>query len=110
MSDAVPVTFVLADGERREVEAKIGESVMLAARAGDVPGIVATCGGAAMCATCHVYVAEPYAAGLPAVEPDEDGLLGFTMAERKVNSRLSCQVVVTAALSGVEIHVPDVQV
>ena len=110
MSDSVPVTFVLADGERREVDAKVGESVMLAARSSDVPGIVATCGGSAMCATCHVYVAEPFAGGLPPVEPEEDGLLSFTVAERKANSRLSCQVVVTAELSGAEIHIPDAQV
>ena len=41
---------------------------------------------------------------------DEDALLEGTAAERRANSRLSCQIIVTAELDGLVVRLPDRQV
>ena len=50
------ITFVTADGGHHSIDAEVGDSVMQTAMANDVPGIVAECGGACICSTCHVVV------------------------------------------------------
>lgn len=86
------LTFVLPDGTRRTVESPAGRTVMQAALAHDVPGIVAECGGNAMCATCHVYAEPDTAADLPALSDIEDEMLDSTASPREATSRLSCQL------------------
>lgn len=103
------IVFVSAAGERREVEVAAGTSAMRAAVDNGVPGIVADCGGSPACATCHVYVADEYLPLLPAVSDGEDTLLGFTASERQPGSRLSCQIVVTDALDGLTLRIPETQ-
>ena len=62
-----------------------------------------------MCATCHVYVDETWLARLPAVGGDEDALLDGAAAERRTNSRLSCQIRFAADLDGLVLSLPDRQ-
>ena len=50
------VTYIQPDGKAKVVEAPAGTTLMEAAVDNDVEGIVAECGGACSCATCHVYV------------------------------------------------------
>ena len=50
------VTYIQPDGTPKSVEAPVGTTLMEAAVDNDVQGIVAECGGACSCATCHVYV------------------------------------------------------
>ena len=52
------VTYITPDGERLEVEVDNGYSVMEGAINNNVDGIVAECGGACACATCHSYIDE----------------------------------------------------
>lgn len=88
------------------VEAAAGASLMEAAVAGGVPGIVGECGGSAACATCHcVLPAEVYDA-LPEPEEHEADMLDFADAPRERTSRLGCQVRVTAAMEGIVVRVP----
>ncbi len=103
------ITYVLTDGTRRDVEASTGTSVMEAAIKHNVRGIDAECGGCLSCATCHVYVGEEWLAKLPAPDPDEEDMLGFVAAERRANSRLSCQVKLDEALSGIVVTLPPRQ-
>lgn len=103
------ITFILADGSERGLEAPDGVSVMAAATGAGVPGIVAECGGSAMCATCHVYVDETWADEIPAPLANELELLECTAAERRPTSRLSCQLKLTAALQGLVVRIPDRQ-
>lgn len=91
------------------VQGKTGQSAMEAAVAANVDGIAADCGGMLTCATCHVYVREPHAALLPAPAADELAMLEFTGAPRRPNSRLSCQIVLTQALDGLALDLPDTQ-
>jgi 2Fe-2S ferredoxin len=103
------ITYVLAGGERREIDAATGASIMETAIRKNVKGIDAECGGCLSCATCHVYVDEAWIAKLPAPEPDEEDMLGFVAAERGPTSRLSCQLKMEASLDGIVVRVPDRQ-
>ncbi|KRR20649.1 ferredoxin [Bradyrhizobium lablabi] len=103
------ITFVHPDGRAQRVEASNGESAMQAATRQDVSGILAECGGNAMCATCHVYVDENWLARLPAIGDDEDALLDGAAAERQANSRLSCQIKLGAELDGLVLRLPERQ-
>ena len=88
------ITFISADGESQTFEAERGTSVMQVAVSNGLDGILAECGGSAMCATCHVYVDPECLAALPAPDAVEDEMLNATAAERRCNSRLSCQLTV----------------
>lgn len=103
------ITFVHPDGRRQSIDASNGESAMQAATRNDVNGILAECGGNAMCATCHVYVDEDWLARLPAMGDDEDALLDGAAAERQAGSRLSCQIQLGADLDGLVLRLPDRQ-
>jgi ferredoxin, 2Fe-2S len=104
------ITYVHADGTRQVLDVPIGTSVMRGAILNNIDGIVAECGGEMMCATCHVYVEEPYLDRTPAQSDDEKAMLEFTASDRRPNSRLSCQLVVTAEMDGLVVHLPETQV
>ena len=93
----------------QQIQAKTGQSLMQAAQAAGVTGIEADCGGMLTCATCHVYVHEPFASGLPAPDAEEQGMLEFTAEPRQANSRLSCQIMLTSALDGLTVDLPTSQ-
>ena len=101
------VVFIAADGTQEPVDAAIGSSIMRAAVGAGIDGIIAECGGNAMCSTCHVYIAD--AARLPPVLPVEDEGLKYTAAERRPESRLSCQVPVTEEFDGLVVMLPETQ-
>jgi ferredoxin, 2Fe-2S len=103
------ITFIHPDNSTQRVEAEDGASVMLAALTHGVDGIVAECGGNAVCATCHVYVDEAWTAKLGPVGDDEDALLDGTASERRPTSRLSCQIRVSPALDGLVVRLPERQ-
>ena len=103
------IIFIHPDGRRQQVEANAGESAMQAATREDISGILAECGGNAMCATCHVYVDKDWLGRLPAMGGDEDALLDGAAAERRSNSRLSCQIKFAADLDGLVLNLPDRQ-
>ena len=102
------IAFIEPDGARREIDAAAGLTLMETARRHGIRGIVAQCGGPTACATCHVYVAPPWMAKLPPREDIEEGMLE-SACEPRPNSRLSCQIHLTAALDGLEVTVPERQ-
>jgi len=67
-------------------------------------GVTAICGGMCSCATCHVYVDEAWASKLPAPMSDETDMLKDLVSYRP-NSRLSCQVQLSAALAGLRVTI-----
>ena len=100
--------FVTPEGERMEVDAQKGTTVMENAVRNDVPGIEAECGGACACATCHVYVDEAYMEKVGQPEEMEQSMLDF--AENvQANSRLSCQIQVSDELDGLRVTTPESQ-
>lgn len=94
------------EGLRREVEVAPGTTVMEAALDHDIEGIVAECGGACACATCHAYIADEWLEQLPPVSDMEDAMLD-SAHDRRPNSRLTCQIEVTDSLDGLELQVAD---
>ncbi len=102
------IVFQQPDGVRREVEAPAGITLMEAARLNGVTGVVAQCGGACACATCHVYVDPAWFGRLDPPEDMEEGMLE-TAWEPRANSRLCCQVPVTTKLDGLVVVVPQRQ-
>src|ERR1041384_8420114 len=103
------VTYSSQDQKKATLDIDVGTSVMQAAVVHGVDGIVAECGGSCMCATCHVYVQEDQLSKTPAMQPDEDAMLEGTASQRKPNSRLSCQLVVSQQMDGLVVHLPEPQ-
>ena len=104
------ITFISPDGRQHGFEAPSGVSVMQAAAGFGVPGLLAECGGSALCATCHVYVDEAWVDRLPAPDANEQDLLEGTASERRPTSRLSCQIRLTDAMQGLVLHLPERQI
>ncbi|SEB78502.1 ferredoxin, 2Fe-2S [Rhizobiales bacterium GAS188] len=102
------ITYVDHDGTQRIADAKVGATVMETAIEHGVPGIVAECGGACACATCHVHVSPEWQEVVGAAEPMEEDMLDFAFDVRP-NSRLSCQIRVTEALDGLVVSTPERQ-
>ena len=98
-----------ADGQQHTLDAPEGHTLMQVATGAGLAGIVAECGGSAMCATCHVYVDEAWLPRLPPPLPNELELLECTAAERLPGSRLSCQIRLGAAEDGLVVRLPDRQ-
>lgn len=105
----ITVTYIEADGRDTEVQAKPGQTLMQAATAHGVDGIVAECGGSGTCGTCHCYIDPARLAELPAPSGDELAMLDYVAAERRPHSRLACQVQLTPALDGLVVHLPERQ-
>lgn len=104
------ITFVQPGGARRSVAVNPGATVMLTAVANGIPGIVAECGGAAMCATCHVYLDEASVPFIPPVSEVENEMLESAASGRLENSRLGCQVVLPPDVEEIIVHIPSRQV
>jgi 2Fe-2S ferredoxin len=102
------ITYVDHLGVARTVEAALGSTVMETAIKHGIPGIEAECGGACACATCHVYVDEAWREITGRPSPMEEDMLDFGYDVR-ANSRLSCQIKVTAALDGLVVTTPERQ-
>jgi 2Fe-2S ferredoxin len=103
------ITYVTPEGERERVDLTPGTTVKDGALENGIDGIVAECGGNAMCATCHVYVDDAWVDRLPQRSDVEDELLDSTACERTDRSRLSCQVRMTDDLDGLVVHLPEEQ-
>ena len=97
------VRVIDRDGAERELNAPNGSTLMEPLRDMD-DGVAAICGGMCSCATCHVYVDEAWIGKLPEPMSDETDMLG-DLISRKPNSRLSCQVILNDALSGLKVTV-----
>ncbi len=104
------VTYVQHDGSSQIIDVPNGENVMRGALYNNVDGIIGECGGGLSCATCHCYVDDSWASkvGGPASQ-DEADLLEGVSSERKAASRLSCQIVMSDALDGLIVHLPETQ-
>ena len=102
------LTIVAFDGQRFEIDAADGSTVMENAVRNSIPGIDAECGGACACATCHVYVDEEWVERTGAPDPMEEDMLDFAFDVRPT-SRLSCQIRITPDLDGLVVHVPERQ-
>jgi ferredoxin, 2Fe-2S len=99
------VTFVEEDGTVKTLSAETGQSLMQVGKDAGVEGILADCAGSCACATCHVYVDDEWYPTVGAPDAVEAEMLDMVDDVRKANSRLSCQIKLTAALNGLRVTV-----
>jgi 2Fe-2S ferredoxin len=103
------VSYQDSDGFEEVVDVPAGMSIMAAAVAEGVDGIVAECGGNAMCATCHVYLAAESQRVFPEPTDYEDAMLEDAASPRLPNSRLSCQLVIAEDMPDIVVTLPPEQ-
>ncbi|MDD9874043.1 MAG: 2Fe-2S iron-sulfur cluster-binding protein [Gammaproteobacteria bacterium] len=102
------INFILADGSCHAVGADDGDVVMRVAVRSGFSGILAECGGACSCATCHVHIDPSWYDKLPPMDELETEMLDFAEGVDET-SRLSCQIKITPQLDGLIVHVPESQ-
>ena len=102
------ITYKDNQGNSKTIEVEKGLSVMEGAIQNNIPGIDADCGGSMACATCHVYVEEKWLNKLPKADEGEVDMIDMAF-EPKKNSRLSCQLIVTDEMDGLEVTTPEKQ-
>ena len=102
------ITYYTHDSKNHTIDVQNGLTVMEGAVQNDISGIDADCGGGMACATCHVYVKEDWLEKLPTKEDGEEDMLDMSY-EPKQNSRLSCQLIVSDELDGLEVTIPEKQ-
>ncbi len=105
------INYMAPDGTVTVADATDGQSVMQTARANDIDGIVAICGGSMMCGTCHVVVDDAWTDRAGPPSDDEGAVLEALDARADVRpaSRLACQIKMSADLDGLIIHLPRYQ-
>ncbi len=102
------ITYIESNGTSHETQGEVGSTVMETAVMNGVPGIVAECGGACTCATCHVYVDGEWTEAVGGPSMMEEDMLDFAFAVRPT-SRLSCQIKIKPEHDGLVVHVPERQ-
>jgi 2Fe-2S ferredoxin len=98
------VNFTQKDGTAKQVEAENGLSILEIAQSNDVD-LDGNCGGALACATCHVIVGEDWISKIEKPLPEEEDLLDIVFGVTP-NSRLSCQIIMSDELNGIDITIP----
>ena len=103
------ITYIENNGKSHSVDVADGLTVMEGAVQNNIPGIDADCGGGMACATCHVYVKDEWFDKINKKSEGEDDRIDQAY-EPKKNSRLSCQILVSPEIDGLEVHLPVKQV
>ena len=98
------IVFISPNGERTEVDAEAGATVLELAwdNAVDIEG---ACEGSMACSTCHVIVDRAFFDRMPELSEEEEYMLDLAWGVRPT-SRLGCQIVVTDELDGMELTLP----
>ena len=100
------IIVVTRDGTENAVAAENGLSVMEVIRDAGFDELLALCGGACSCATCHVHIDPAFADKLPPMSDDENDLLDSS-DHRDATSRLSCQLRVNDGLEGLRVVIAE---
>ena len=99
------VTFIERDGNRREVDAPLGLSVLEIAHKNRID-IEGACEGSLACSTCHVIVDADWYDLLKDASEDEEDMLDLAFG-LTVTSRLGCQIIMTEELDGLTVRLPS---
>jgi ferredoxin len=100
----VRVRFIGRDGEVTEAEGEAGAPLLDVAQAAGLP-LEGTCEGQMACSTCHVIVAQEWFDRLPPAVEEEEDMLDLAAGVVRT-SRLSCQIVLSERLDGLEVRIP----
>ena len=99
------VTFIDRDGNRIEVDAPVGLSLLEIARKNDID-VEGACEGSLACSTCHVIVDAEDFERLEEPSEDEEDMLDLAFGLTRT-SRLGCQIIVTEELDGLTVTLPQ---
>ncbi|WP_415856484.1 2Fe-2S iron-sulfur cluster-binding protein [Sinomonas sp. G460-2] len=97
------ITAVDRDGTQHSLAWEEDQTLMEVLRDNDLP-VLASCGGTASCATCHVFLDEAVATRLGERSADELELLEEAEGYRACGSRLACQIEHDDALDGIRVE------
>jgi 2Fe-2S ferredoxin len=103
------ITYIEFNGTQHVLDIAPGQSVMRGAVDNKVRGILADCGGACACATCHVFV-DPAWVDKVGEKSEVETIMLEDVCEPQENSRLSCQIKVTNELDGLVVRLPSRQI
>lgn len=105
MENTIKVTVIDREGTSHELDAPTDMSmnVMELCRSYELP-VKGTCGGMAMCASCHCYVESDH--GLPEASDDEEDMLDQAFFVEG-NSRLGCQIPIKEEFDGLVIRLAE---
>ena len=94
----IKITVIDREDQKHELEAPtdMNMNLMEVCKAYELP-VKGTCGGMALCSTCHCYVNSEHE--LPEMSEDEEDMLDQAFFVED-NSRLGCQVRMTDSLEG----------
>ena len=98
------IIFYEEKDKRKEIEAHPGQTLLEVAREYEID-IEGTCEGNLACATCHLVIDKDWFVKLPEATEDERDMLDL-VSGLTVNSRLGCQIMVTADLDGLIVFLP----
>jgi 2Fe-2S ferredoxin len=104
MSKTITINVIDREGAESALDWQAGESLMETLRDNDYP-ILASCGGNASCATCHVFLPKEHVERLGERSDDELELLEETESYDPACSRLSCQVQADDGLEQVTVRI-----
>ncbi len=99
------MVFIESSGNRKEVDAPTGLSVMEIAHRHGVE-IEGACDGSLACSTCHVIVEAAWAGRLDEASEDEEDMLDLAFGLTET-SRLGCQIIMCEELDGLTVKLPQ---
>jgi ferredoxin, 2Fe-2S len=102
------VTFINHHGQQVKAMALPGQTLMQVALEHEITGILAECGGACSCGTCHVYVDSQWANQFPKPTESESFMLEIVW-EPSALSRLGCQLKLGDQHEGLIVYLPKEQ-
>jgi len=98
------MTFIKPGGERVEVHAPLGLSVLEIAHRNNID-LEGACEGSLACSTCHVIVDPEWYDALEGASEDEEDMLDLAFGLTHT-SRLGCQIKITEELDGLTVTLP----
>lgn len=99
------IHYIQHDGTSHTREIPEGISVMRGATDNAIAGIDGDCGGECACGTCHVHVDARWRDRIGPAQAREVEMLNFVDGVDE-DSRLACQIRVTADLDGLTVRLP----
>lgn len=102
----IKVTVIDREGAPHELDAPtdMNMNMMELCKSYELP-VEGTCGGMAMCASCHMYIQSEH--DLPEMSEDEENMLDQAFFVQR-NSRLGCQIHLSDELDGLVVKLAEV--
>jgi 2Fe-2S ferredoxin len=106
MEQTINITVIDREGTSHSLEAPtdMNMNMMELCKSYELP-VEGTCGGMAMCASCHMYIVSDHS--ILERNDDEEAMLDQAFFV-KSNSRLGCQIPITPDLDGLTVQLAEV--